>query len=468
MDHCCIAVLDYWTIGLFYEMHSIVQFFRRESQNNHSLFHCCLSPFLPLNGTMTNLRKCPRQTAIYIVAVTILMSQLLWMFGIFPACHHNDTLHPKEILLLRSANNDPTKEDTNTNTNHSIPIIPFRGPTRIFRTWNYTHRPFPCFPAEDKWRTPAVVRSPTQKGLLFLRNMKTGSSTLGGITIRIARSMARFVPNITTDLCKVRFDHTPARLLHYGQRDQQQSFLFSFLRNPKDRVLSEFFHFGVSRFKNEPTFDNFKNYLNSRYFLNNYFLWDMGFGNFNGSKATWMRKKQVAHDIIHGYDFIGLMERMDESLVVLKMLLNLQFNDILYLSAKGNGGFDDGAYKGKCHYIVPSYISPAMKEFFDGPIWEQWSDGDTWLYNAANHSLDLTIQALGNQEVKRQVVEYQRLQKIAKERCLPTTIQPCTSDGVYHKNNHNCLFWDSGCGYECLDSLREIEPDGFPNPNHAV
>jgi hypothetical protein len=39
------------------------------------------------------------------------------------------------------------------------------------------------------------------------------------------------------------------------------------------------------------------------------------------------------------YDFIGMVERMDESLVIMKMLLQLDMNDILYLSAKHGGGY---------------------------------------------------------------------------------------------------------------------------------
>ena len=194
----------------------------------------------------------------------------------------------------------------------------------------------------------------------------------------------------------------------------------------------------------------------------------MTFHNFNGTAAKWKEKKLTVDEILADYNFIGITERMDESLVVMKILLNLEFNDILYLSAKGNGGFDDGAYRNICHYIVPSHVTPAMKEFFAGPVWKKIIDGDTLLYKAAERSLDLTIDAIGRDEVERHVAEYRRLQEVAKERCLPTTIQPCTEDGTFHRETHNCLFWDSGCGYECLDDLRDLEPQGFRNPLHKA
>ncbi len=57
-------------------------------------------------------------------------------------------------------------------------------------------------------------------------------------------------------------------------------------------------------------------------------------------------------DILKDYDFIGITERMDETLVVLSLLLDLPLSDVLYLKAKGSGGFDDGRHNKKCVYIV--------------------------------------------------------------------------------------------------------------------
>ena len=45
--------------------------------------------------------------------------------------------------------------------------------------------------------------------------------------------------------------------------------------------------------------------------------------------------------IVAAYDFIAIMERMEESAVALAMLLNVPLADVLYLSAKQNGGYDE-------------------------------------------------------------------------------------------------------------------------------
>ena len=46
--------------------------------------------------------------------------------------------------------------------------------------------------------------------------------------------------------------------------------------------------------------------------------------------------------ILDNYDFIGVTDRFDESLVVLQLLLGLETSDILYLSSKKSGNYDDG------------------------------------------------------------------------------------------------------------------------------
>ena len=96
---------------------------------------------------------------------------------------------------------------------------------------------------------------------------------------------------------------------------------------------------------------------------------------------------QHANDIMNDYDFIAVTERMDESLVVLSMLQNIPLSDVLYLSgAKGQGGWDDGMFRGKCTYIVPSFISPGMEEFFRTPEFQDMVRYDHVIHQAANHN----------------------------------------------------------------------------------
>jgi len=161
---------------------------------------------------------------------------------------------------------------------------------------------------------------------------------------------------------------------------------------------------------------------------------------------------QVVEHIIQEYNFIGVTERMDESLVVLKLLMGLELNDILYLKAsKGHGSFDDGGFNGSCVYIVPSFISPGMQEYFDNnSTWKNMMKGDEMMYQAAYKSLDLTINALGRHVVEEEVQEFRRAMKVAQQTCTNVRF-PCSSGGT--KQNNDCLSSDLACGYKCLERL---------------
>jgi hypothetical protein len=321
---------------------------------------------------------------------------------------------------------------------------------RAFPKWQ--HIQDLCVPAEPRWWHPEILRSPAAEGILFVRNMKTASSTLAGVAIRIARRLAS---GSKFKMCKVRFDHTPAFQLQYAKRNPQKSFLWSFLRDPTDRAVSEFFHFGVSRLKMEPSDENFKRYmLEMRKYHRNYFLLDMALQPYAPIHNPNFTMEKAIHQIMKHYDFIGLVERMDESLVLLKMILNLELNDVLYLSAKRNGGWDEGAFNATCIYIVPSFVSKGMQTFFNSKRWREYTAGDRLLFQAVNKSIDLTINAVGRSEFEAQLREYRMAQKKAQQVCGPSTVYPCSEGGLRQRDNHSCLWWDSGCGYKCLDSLK--------------
>ena len=164
----------------------------------------------------------------------------------------------------------------------------------------------------------------------------------------------------------------------------------------------------------------------------------------------------AANTILEDYDFIGISERMDESAVILMMLLDVPMSDVLFLNAKGKGGYDDGGGRAdgrSCTYIWPSFVSPGMQRFFDtNEEWQSMVQNDLAFYKAANASMDLTIQALGRDLFESNLAKFKTAQAEAKEKCLPRTIFPCDDAGRLH-NDANCIWNDSGCGVECLDEI---------------
>jgi hypothetical protein len=332
---------------------------------------------------------------------------------------------------------------------------------RVFPRWPYE---FPCFPAEQDWYTVERQRTPTDRGFLYFKARKAGSSTLAGVALRIAQKQAerrqpppppqgQHIISIDTNAshCHTRYGHPPAHRLKYAVRDRQKSFLWTILREPTHRDVSEFFHFGVSRgSKINPSKQSFQTYYESTPQMHEYYLQFM---------STDRRYNPISDDyliavqkILSDYDFIGITERMTESLVVLQHLLNLTTSDILYLSAKQNGGWDDGLASQQCYYIHPSIISPPLQEYFQSNDWLLKKRGSNLLYATVNRSLDLTIASLNRDLFDSDLRRYRWALREVHTECLTQVRFPCSPGGVLQEK-HDCVLWDSGCGHECLDRV---------------
>jgi hypothetical protein len=348
---------------------------------------------------------------------------------------------------------------------------PYNGPFRIWPKWE---REFPCFPSELYWKTIKVQRSPADTGILFQREMKTGSSTVAGIILRMAH---RYSPNVGDDSvskpCRLRIDHSSAQIMNYSHRKRSQSFLLSLLRDPTQRAVSHYFHFQVSEDKEDPTDNNFQNFFRSKtQRWSNYYIKDLGMDDYQfddeeflkesyiHSKSISSKNDKIVKKILEAYDFIAITERLDESLVVLKHLLNLEMEDILYMSAKKHGSFTAGAPGGRCIYIIPSFRTEGMNNFFQSRYWQNYIHLDQRLYDAVVESLDRTIDYLGRELIQQDLQLFLRARKSAQELCESHTIYRCDSKGAFvGAVNSTCYLWDIGCGYACLNDLT-IEPSG--------
>lgn len=300
-----------------------------------------------------------------------------------------------------------------------------------------------------------------------MKPLKVGSTTAAGVTVRMARLGARrhllrlnsSIHNETLDytMCQNHFTHgrqiidgvamSVAERI-FGARSKSQSFLWTTLRDPTKRMVSQFFHFMVSRSAMEPTDANFRSYIDTWWEeRHDYYLGTLAFTRrFN---RTIHDPIQVANHMLDNYDFVAITERMDESLVVLAMLLQVPLTDLLHLNSKQSGRYDD-----LCKFIQPSFVSPAMQTYFSSAEWQDRIQYDHALYVAANRSLDMTIQLLGRSEVQANLKRYRSMQVIAERECLPVTVFPCDAQGRPNRVN-DCLRSDLACGLDCLDRVAE-------------
>ena len=365
----------------------------------------------------------------------------------------------------------PSKPSNDTETKTTVRLPPSNATTnfggvhaRPFQAWP-SNRSLPCVPAETNWSTVKVQISPTQEGFLFVKPYKVGGSTAAGVNIRLARNVAQrqwtngtvsLPSGTTTEICKNRYDHAQVRTQQYHIRNRMKSFLWSIIRDPTKRAISSFFHFEVSRNKVEPTDWNFQAYLRTDTSLHHHYLRTLSLKDYKNLDKDDFDVVPAVNGVLAAYDFIAVTERMDESIVVLQLLLGLTTGDVLFFNAKNNGGFDDGSEKYGCVYIVPSFVSPGMKKYFEtNPLWKRQSQADRLLYEAVNRSLDLTIeQTIGLERFESALQRFRHAQRVVHERCAPKVVPPCSAGGEKMKQT-SCFFSDFGCGTDCIDQVVE-------------
>mmetsp|Transcript_13807 Transcript_13807/g.22194 ORF Transcript_13807/g.22194 Transcript_13807/m.22194 type:complete len:110 (+) Transcript_13807:2-331(+) len=95
-----------------------------------------------------------------------------------------------------------------------------------------------------------------------------------------------------------------------------------------------------------------------------------------------------------------------------------------------------------------------MQAYLQSDQWQRQTRWDHVLYQAVYDSLDLTIDALDRSRVEQMLEKFRRAQAVVHERCESTIKSGCTKDGYRRlPQETNCLFLDSACAYDCIDSV---------------
>jgi hypothetical protein len=287
------------------------------------------------------------------------------------------------------------------------------------------------------------------EGMFYTKLSKCSSSTLAGIAVQIARNEAK--RRRVEKECLVRADHGSYRYV-VTRPDKTRSILWTFIREPASRQVSDFFHFHVSRRGVTPHNDALvKQYSLEALSITNY----MTGNRFRRDEQHVNTSEAKVEYILNAYDFIGLVERYHESLVLLKLIYNLELRDILYTSAKQSGGYDDGEYRQKCTFIQRSNVSDTVKDWFQHSTeWSDYAQDDILLYRVVDKIIDLTIDAFGRNKVQREVRILEEALDYANEQCAHTAVYPCSGPGTPRPPNETtCVAHDWACAHACIEDL---------------
>lgn len=387
-----------------------------------------------------------------------------------PLSAKGDHDHRDEVAPMQGGNGTFKKK-----LRSYINMTDYAGPSTI---WKFYPHEFPCV---DGAAEPHMVTTPAHEGILFQRPVKTGSTTITSIILRLIKRYT----TTGIDRCKYRAMHATSRELEFGRRNPDKSYLLSVVRDPTLKAISRFFHFDVSIGQKVPTDAYFQMIMgrgynqndltfqlvtrnNTRPLLNATQTVQDILGTCLLSVGSIFREHTKTHVLTppvplslspttEDYDFIAVTERMDESLVVWKILFNLDFYDILYIKARSAGTFSNGpGDKGRpCVYLVPSFLTPGMQTFFESKKWKDSNALDILLYQAVYKSLDNTIAAIGKERFQQELNTFRQAQKVAQEFCEGKVIGVCTPGGSLVSETHRtCVVWGEGCDSRCLSDFR--------------
>jgi len=330
-----------------------------------------------------------------------------------------------------------------------------------------------AFPAHDQlsWLTKEGYKAnkdkdlylfESPKGLLYVKVPKAASSTTASVIYRISHNHGH---------CDIQAEHMAGKF--YSNCDKKAFFLLGSIREPAKRAISRIFFHQVSQNKKEPSDKNVLKWLRTTH--EQYGAVSEGQGGFQlrylaldpiEPGSAWSADAPEAvnntdqihrnvQQIIEQYDFLIVVERMDELLVALQMLLGVDIGDMLALDSKVQGAY---VYSGiTCFKSVKAQVSPLVKEYISSNTWYAQNYGDYVLHAASNTSLDRTIEALGRERVEEGVKELRRLKSLANEKCASRAVYPCSKEGKRQlgKSSKSCYMYskDFGCGYQCIDEI---------------
>ena len=251
--------------------------------------------------------------------------------------------------------------------------------------------------------------------------------------------------------CFVSAEHDDAYSLGLRDRNDLKSFVFTFVRHPKDYILKSYFYFKVTKNRERPTAESVAEY--SEDFGNKQSSMMMSLASENAYRRKGLKRPSaIAKAIVAEFDYIGLVDKPDESLVLMQLLLGLETKDILYNPSPHAGTIslwkDD---KNICEEVKKEYLPTGAREFFDSEDFYNQNDVDIEIYQEVQKVHEATIDMIGRDKFDEALRKYKAEMKVVEEQCLPTVQYKCNEAGKRWKDLNSCD--KEGCDAKCLSSL---------------
>ena len=151
------------------------------------------------------------------------------------------------------------------------------------------------------------------------------------------------------------------------------------------------------------------------------------------------------------YSWVGVVERYDESMVLLADMLNLPLRDVLYLSAKNSSaGIRDDKGATLTQHGPLAREPPEVRAYLSGREFAKRNSLDFQLYDAAN--AELTRRWRAGTDMTERLTQYLHMLDHTREACSEAG-REATIALLDRHDGRGCYYRDNGCGYRCVDAL---------------
>eukprot|EP00039_Didymoeca_costata_P024917 m.11856 g.11856 ORF g.11856 m.11856 type:complete len:346 (-) comp4542_c0_seq1:245-1282(-) len=213
-------------------------------------------------------------------------------------------------------------------------------------------------------------------------------------------------------------------------------YYMAFVREPTSRWISLFYHEEATRKGIPDTDENILNYLKTRPKNRSHFIRYYGGGE--------------PSEVFSRFNFMGVTERFDESLVALMFKLKVNMGDILYIPSKVAGTSVD-FLTGRQLVRKRSNHSRAVYDFINSTQFQLHINSDKELWTLANSKLDLYIAEIGNETFYSALKEFKHQQHKVQDHCQMTAKQlPQRKTLQSLQKYFGCMSEDEACSYKCI------------------
>jgi hypothetical protein len=145
--------------------------------------------------------------------------------------------------------------------------------------------------------------------------------------------------------------------------------------------------------------------------------------------------------VLDQYAFIGIVERFDESIVLLMEQFGLGYCDVIYDSGKTSDHDIDG--RRLLHPIPFSEQPQEVQDFLNGEAFRESQKEDFEAYDLAQRRMDQLIDSLGRDAFQAKVQDFVKWKEDVLNQCKPAV----------GWDRSDCYKADFGCGYRCFDDV---------------